>query len=86
MVKYKDECLWKSVHVAQLSSLFCFSDPSSADLDQLELPVLCDSLRRYLLDLPQSIVPTALYAQMVHTAKGERKALQLCLTDHGFLC
>uniref|UniRef100_A0A672HXZ9 Phosphatidylinositol 3-kinase regulatory subunit alpha n=1 Tax=Salarias fasciatus TaxID=181472 RepID=A0A672HXZ9_SALFA len=44
-------------------------DPPSADLDQLELPVLCDGLRRYLQDLPQPIIPTAIYAQMVHTAK-----------------
>ncbi|KAG7238631.1 hypothetical protein INR49_030705 [Caranx melampygus] len=44
-------------------------DPSSADLDQFELPVLCDGLRRYLQDLPQPIVPTAIYAQMVLTAK-----------------
>uniref|UniRef100_A0A3Q1CGR0 Phosphatidylinositol 3-kinase regulatory subunit alpha n=1 Tax=Amphiprion ocellaris TaxID=80972 RepID=A0A3Q1CGR0_AMPOC len=35
----------------------------------LELPVLCDGLRRYLQDLPQPIIPTAVYAQMVHTAK-----------------
>uniref|UniRef100_A0A672HWM8 Phosphatidylinositol 3-kinase regulatory subunit alpha n=1 Tax=Salarias fasciatus TaxID=181472 RepID=A0A672HWM8_SALFA len=35
----------------------------------LELPVLCDGLRRYLQDLPQPIIPTAIYAQMVHTAK-----------------
>uniref|UniRef100_A0A3Q3W3W0 Phosphatidylinositol 3-kinase regulatory subunit alpha n=1 Tax=Mola mola TaxID=94237 RepID=A0A3Q3W3W0_MOLML len=39
------------------------------DFDQLELPVLCDGLRRYLQDLPQPIIPTALYAQMVHAAK-----------------
>ncbi|CAI5667463.1 phosphatidylinositol 3-kinase regulatory subunit alpha isoform X1 [Oreochromis niloticus] len=44
-------------------------DPPSADLDHLELPVLCDGLRRYLQDLPQPIIPTAIYAQMVHSAK-----------------
>uniref|UniRef100_A0A665WVR5 Phosphatidylinositol 3-kinase regulatory subunit alpha n=1 Tax=Echeneis naucrates TaxID=173247 RepID=A0A665WVR5_ECHNA len=49
--------------------LLCTSDPPPADLDQFELPVLCDGLRRYLLDLPQPIIPTALYAQMVLTAK-----------------
>ena len=51
--------------------LFCTSESPSADFDQLELPVLCDGLRRYLQDLPQPIIPTALYAQMVHAAKGE---------------
>uniref|UniRef100_A0A673AXP0 Phosphatidylinositol 3-kinase regulatory subunit alpha n=1 Tax=Sphaeramia orbicularis TaxID=375764 RepID=A0A673AXP0_9TELE len=44
-------------------------DPPTADLDQIELPILCDGLRRYLQDLPQPIVPTAIYTQMVHTAK-----------------
>uniref|UniRef100_A0A8C6WZF8 Phosphatidylinositol 3-kinase regulatory subunit alpha n=1 Tax=Neogobius melanostomus TaxID=47308 RepID=A0A8C6WZF8_9GOBI len=43
--------------------------PFPSDLDQLDLPVLCDSLRRYLQDLPQAIVPIALNPQMVHTAK-----------------
>lgn len=58
---------------------FCFvapcsaADPPSADLDQLELPVLCDGLRRYLQDLPQPIIPAALSAQMVHAAKGEKR-------------
>lgn len=52
--------------------LLCTSDSPSVDLDQLELPVLCDGLRRYLQDLPQPIIPTAIYAQMVLTAKGER--------------
>lgn len=51
--------------------LSCASDPPSTDLDQLELPVLCDGLRRYLQDLTQPIIPTVLYAQMVHAAKGE---------------
>uniref|UniRef100_A0A3Q3KUC9 Phosphatidylinositol 3-kinase regulatory subunit alpha n=1 Tax=Mastacembelus armatus TaxID=205130 RepID=A0A3Q3KUC9_9TELE len=41
----------------------------SADVEQLELPVLCDGLRRYLQDLPQPIIHTAIYAQMVLTAK-----------------
>ncbi|XP_056874547.1 phosphatidylinositol 3-kinase regulatory subunit alpha [Takifugu flavidus] len=48
----------------------CFeNDAPSADLDQLELPVLCDGLRRYLQDLPLPIIPPAVYPQMVHTAK-----------------
>uniref|UniRef100_A0A674P1H9 Phosphatidylinositol 3-kinase regulatory subunit alpha n=1 Tax=Takifugu rubripes TaxID=31033 RepID=A0A674P1H9_TAKRU len=44
-------------------------DAPSADLDQLELPVLCDGLHRYLQDLPLPIIPPAVYPQMVHTAK-----------------
>ncbi|XP_077593873.1 phosphatidylinositol 3-kinase regulatory subunit alpha isoform X1 [Stigmatopora nigra] len=45
------------------------SDPSSVDLEQLELPSLCDGVRRYLQDLPQPIVPTAVYTQLVHAVK-----------------
>ncbi|KAF3701795.1 Phosphatidylinositol 3-kinase regulatory subunit alpha [Channa argus] len=44
-------------------------DPSSGELDHFDLAVLCDCLRRYLQDLPQPIIPTATYAQMVLTAK-----------------
>ncbi|TNN61234.1 Phosphatidylinositol 3-kinase regulatory subunit alpha [Liparis tanakae] len=44
-------------------------DPPLPDLDPVELPILCDGLRRYLQDLPQPVIPTAIYAQMVHTAK-----------------
>ncbi|XP_077478770.1 phosphatidylinositol 3-kinase regulatory subunit alpha isoform X1 [Stigmatopora argus] len=45
------------------------SDPSSVDLEQLELPSLCDGVRRYLQDLPQPIVPPPVYAQLVHAVK-----------------
>uniref|UniRef100_A0A8C6L1B5 Phosphatidylinositol 3-kinase regulatory subunit alpha n=1 Tax=Nothobranchius furzeri TaxID=105023 RepID=A0A8C6L1B5_NOTFU len=48
---------------------FFFNPYSSAELDQLELPVLCDGLRRYLQDLPQPTIPSAVHTQMVHTAK-----------------
>ncbi|XP_056146224.1 phosphatidylinositol 3-kinase regulatory subunit alpha isoform X1 [Lampris incognitus] len=44
-------------------------DTASAELDRLELTVLCDGLRRYLLDLPQPVIPTAVHAQMVHTVQ-----------------
>nr|XP_061800053.1 phosphatidylinositol 3-kinase regulatory subunit alpha-like isoform X2 [Nerophis lumbriciformis] len=44
-------------------------DPSSVDLDKMELPTLCDGVRRYLQDLPQPIVPPTVYAQLVHTVK-----------------
>lgn len=51
----------------------CVSDPPAAELDQLDLPALCDGLRRYLQDLPQPVVPAALHAQMVHAVKGESR-------------
>lgn len=64
------------------SVLFFTSDPPSSDLDQLELPVLCDGLRRYLQDLPQPIILTAIYAQMVQTAKGESRRAWHRFSDH----
>uniref|UniRef100_A0A8C9QYZ1 Phosphoinositide-3-kinase, regulatory subunit 1 (alpha) n=1 Tax=Scleropages formosus TaxID=113540 RepID=A0A8C9QYZ1_SCLFO len=36
-----------------------------AELDQLDLQVLCDGLRRYLLDLPHPVVHTSIYSEMV---------------------
>uniref|UniRef100_A0A8C7P893 Phosphatidylinositol 3-kinase regulatory subunit alpha n=2 Tax=Oncorhynchus mykiss TaxID=8022 RepID=A0A8C7P893_ONCMY len=48
----------------------CFdTDPPSADLDQMDLQMLCDGLRRYLQDLPQPVIPPAIYTQLVHTAQ-----------------
>uniref|UniRef100_A0A3P8ZQE7 Phosphatidylinositol 3-kinase regulatory subunit alpha n=1 Tax=Esox lucius TaxID=8010 RepID=A0A3P8ZQE7_ESOLU len=39
------------------------------DLDQMDLQMLCDGLRRYLQDLPQPVIPVVIYAQLVHTAQ-----------------
>ncbi|KAL2100385.1 hypothetical protein ACEWY4_004779 [Coilia grayii] len=48
----------------------CFdSDPPSSDLDQFDLPMLCDGLRRYLQDLPQPVIPGAVYSELVHIAQ-----------------
>uniref|UniRef100_A0A8C7SQR6 Phosphatidylinositol 3-kinase regulatory subunit alpha n=1 Tax=Oncorhynchus mykiss TaxID=8022 RepID=A0A8C7SQR6_ONCMY len=45
------------------------SDPPSADLDQMDLQMLCDGLSRYLQDLPQPVILPAIYTQLVHTAQ-----------------
>ncbi|XP_067114043.1 phosphatidylinositol 3-kinase regulatory subunit alpha isoform X1 [Osmerus mordax] len=48
----------------------CFEiDPPSAELDQMELPMLCDGLRRYLQDLPQPVIPVVIHSQMVSAAQ-----------------
>uniref|UniRef100_A0A8C1DF44 Phosphatidylinositol 3-kinase regulatory subunit alpha n=1 Tax=Cyprinus carpio carpio TaxID=630221 RepID=A0A8C1DF44_CYPCA len=48
----------------------CFdSDPASVDLDQMDLQMLCDSLRRYLQDLPQPVVPSVVYSEMIRIAQ-----------------
>lgn len=41
------------------------------DLEPLDLQVLCDGLRRYLLDLPQPVIHSTVYTEMVHIAQGE---------------
>uniref|UniRef100_A0A8C7KW64 Phosphatidylinositol 3-kinase regulatory subunit alpha n=1 Tax=Oncorhynchus kisutch TaxID=8019 RepID=A0A8C7KW64_ONCKI len=45
------------------------SDPPSADLDQMDLQMLCDGLSRYLQDLPQPVILPAIYTQLVLTAQ-----------------
>ncbi|KAG5272619.1 hypothetical protein AALO_G00167510 [Alosa alosa] len=48
----------------------CFDgDAPMSDLDQFDLPVLCDGLRRYLQDLPQPVIPAAVYTDLVLIAQ-----------------
>lgn len=47
------------------------SDPASMDLEQMDLQMLCDGLRRYLQDLPQPIIPSAIYNELIRVAQGE---------------
>lgn len=56
--------------------LFFIVDPALVDLMQYELPILADTLRGYLQDLPSPVVPAAIYSELVYTAQGEtsRKA------------
>uniref|UniRef100_A0AAY4CW47 Phosphatidylinositol 3-kinase regulatory subunit alpha n=1 Tax=Denticeps clupeoides TaxID=299321 RepID=A0AAY4CW47_9TELE len=39
------------------------------DLEQFDLQALCDGLRRYLQDLPQPVIPSSVYSEMVHITK-----------------
>lgn len=41
------------------------------DLEQMDLQMLCDGLRRYLQDLPQPIIPSAIYNELIRVAQGE---------------
>uniref|UniRef100_A0A673YEG8 Phosphatidylinositol 3-kinase regulatory subunit alpha n=1 Tax=Salmo trutta TaxID=8032 RepID=A0A673YEG8_SALTR len=50
-------------------TMFLEPDPPSADLDQMDLQMLCDGLSRYLQDLPQPVILPAIYTQLVHTAQ-----------------
>lgn len=50
---------------------FFFQDPALVDLEQMDLQMLCDGLRRYLQDLPQPVIPTVIYSEMIRIAQGE---------------
>uniref|UniRef100_A0A8C7FJN8 Phosphatidylinositol 3-kinase regulatory subunit alpha n=1 Tax=Oncorhynchus kisutch TaxID=8019 RepID=A0A8C7FJN8_ONCKI len=56
---------WSSKHFLDLHS----RRSTPPDLDQMDLQMLCDGLRRYLQDLPQPVIPPAIYTQLVHTAQ-----------------
>uniref|UniRef100_A0A671QK92 Phosphatidylinositol 3-kinase regulatory subunit alpha n=1 Tax=Sinocyclocheilus anshuiensis TaxID=1608454 RepID=A0A671QK92_9TELE len=48
----------------------CFdSDPASVDLEQMDLQMLCDGLRRYLQDLAQPVIPSVVYSEMIRIAQ-----------------
>jgi len=51
--------------------VFCESDPAMVDLEQMDLQMLCDGLRRYLQDLPQPVIPSMIYTEMMRIAQGE---------------
>jgi len=54
-----------------LMFVFCESDPAMVDLEQMDLQMLCDGLRRYLQDLPQPVIPSMIYTEMMRIAQGE---------------
>lgn len=51
-------------------------DGPAVDLEQLDLQTLCDSLRRYLLDLPQPVIHSSIYTEMVHISQGENENVE----------
>uniref|UniRef100_A0A9J8B1D8 Phosphatidylinositol 3-kinase regulatory subunit alpha n=1 Tax=Cyprinus carpio carpio TaxID=630221 RepID=A0A9J8B1D8_CYPCA len=44
-------------------------NPASVDLEQMDLQMLCDGLRRYLQDLPQPVIPSVVYSEMMRIAQ-----------------
>ncbi|XP_041646920.1 phosphoinositide-3-kinase, regulatory subunit 3b (gamma) [Cheilinus undulatus] len=53
------------------------SDPVSVDLDQYDVVSLTDTLRGFLQDLPASIIPAAVYTELVYTAQ-ESQSVEEC--------
>uniref|UniRef100_A0A8C2D0A3 Phosphatidylinositol 3-kinase regulatory subunit alpha n=1 Tax=Cyprinus carpio TaxID=7962 RepID=A0A8C2D0A3_CYPCA len=52
-----------------LMFVFFELDPASVDLEQMDLQMLCDGLRRYLQDLPQPVIPSVVYSEMMRIAQ-----------------
>lgn len=44
-----------------------------SDLEQLEVPSLCDGVVRFLQDLPSPVLPASLQADMIHAVQGQKK-------------
>lgn len=40
------------------------------DLETYDVPTLSDALKRYILDLPNPIIPAAVYSDMISVAQG----------------
>uniref|UniRef100_A0A671QKI1 Phosphatidylinositol 3-kinase regulatory subunit alpha n=1 Tax=Sinocyclocheilus anshuiensis TaxID=1608454 RepID=A0A671QKI1_9TELE len=52
-----------------LMFVFFELDPASVDLEQMDLQMLCDGLRRYLQDLAQPVIPSVVYSEMIRIAQ-----------------
>ncbi|XP_053303976.1 phosphatidylinositol 3-kinase regulatory subunit alpha isoform X1 [Spea bombifrons] len=44
-------------------------DPSGIDFEQFDLPTLSDALKRYLLDLPNPVIPALIYNEMLSAVR-----------------
>lgn len=58
-----------------MSDLFFFFpvsiiDATSVDLEMIDVHVLADAFKRYLLDLPNPVIPVAVYSEMISLAPG----------------
>lgn len=45
-------------------------DAASVDLETVDVQVLADAFKRYLLELPNPVIPVAVYSEMVSLAQG----------------
>ncbi|KAA0712947.1 hypothetical protein E1301_Tti005104 [Triplophysa tibetana] len=60
-----------------LSGRLLEGDPAAVDFEQYELSVLADTLRGYLQDLPCTIIPDAVYSELVYSAQ-EIQSMEDC--------
>lgn len=50
--------------------MFSLLDAASVDLDVFDVHVLADAFKRYLADLPNPVIPVAVYNEMMSLAQG----------------
>ncbi|KFO27746.1 Phosphatidylinositol 3-kinase regulatory subunit alpha [Fukomys damarensis] len=62
---YRTQSSSNSVELRQL--LDC--DAASVDLEMVDVQVLADACKRYLLDLPNPVIPVAVYSEMISLAQ-----------------
>lgn len=53
-----------------ISSIASLLDAASVDLEMIDVQVLADAFKRYLLDLPNPVIPVAVYNEMMSLAQG----------------
>lgn len=54
-------------------------DAASVDLETIDVQVLADAFKRYLLDLPNPVIPVAVYNEMISLAQGVFSLLRTLL-------
>lgn len=54
-----------------ISSMTSLLDAASVDLEMIDVQVLADAFKRYLSDLPNPVIPVAVYNEMLSLAQGE---------------
>lgn len=52
------------------------------DVETVDVQVLADAFKRYLLDLPNPVIPVAVYNEMISLAQGLFSLLRASLNIH----
>lgn len=52
------------------------ADAASTDLEMIDVQVLGDAFKRYLMDLPNPVIPVAVYNEMIYLAQGLSSVLR----------
>lgn len=56
--------------------MFSLLDAASVDLEMIDVQVLAEALKRYLLDLPNPVIPVAVYNELISLVQGSFSLLK----------